>query len=215
MRSTLGLLLTYFLYRVANPAEKMAVTSGDLSYRLACHGDYDAVMRISEGIYDGTDYLPAFFHSYIDDPDVTVFLAVTGDQVVGLRACRFTERGTVFLVKAARVAPDWRGQGVDRKLSLYQEEWVRRNRPAVKYKRSVMGDVPHAMIESAKKKMRPSSGTSADPVSGGDRTLLSWMDWTPPACRMSCLYRTQTTTSVPLYEHVFLRKLVAATRVNP
>ncbi|XP_078603201.1 putative N-acetyltransferase 16 [Branchiostoma floridae x Branchiostoma japonicum] len=154
MRSTLGLLLTYFLYGVANPAEKMAVTSGDLSYRLASHGDYDAVMRISEGIYDGTDYLPAFFHSYIDDPDVTVFLAVTGDQVVGLRACRFTERGTVFLVKAARVAPDWRGQGVDRKLSLYQEEWVRRNRPAVKYKRSVMGDVPHAMIESAKKKMR-------------------------------------------------------------
>ncbi|CAH1277247.1 NAT16 [Branchiostoma lanceolatum] len=94
----------------------MAMTRGDPSFRLACHGDYDAVMRMSEGIYEGTDYLPAFFHSYIDDPDVTVFLAAVGDQVVGLRASKFTESGTVFIVKAARVAPDWRGQGVDRKI---------------------------------------------------------------------------------------------------
>ncbi|CAH1265731.1 NAT16 [Branchiostoma lanceolatum] len=132
----------------------MAMTRGDPSFRLACHGDYDAVMRMSEGIYEGTDYLPAFFHSYIDDPDVTVFLAAVGDQVVGLRASKFTESGTVFIVKAARVAPDWRGQGVDRKMSLYQEEWVRRNRPNVKCKRSVMGTDSSTMIESMKKKMR-------------------------------------------------------------
>ncbi|XP_035659811.1 probable N-acetyltransferase 16 isoform X3 [Branchiostoma floridae] len=120
-----------------------------LTFRMACHGDYDSVMRMSEGIYEGKDYLPAFFHSFIDDPDVIVFLAL-----VGLRASKITESGTAFIVKAARIAPDWRGQGIDRRLSLHQDQWMRQNRPTVKYKRSTAFSLSQGVTESMKKKMR-------------------------------------------------------------
>eukprot|EP00058_Branchiostoma_floridae_P016974 XP_002602462.1 hypothetical protein BRAFLDRAFT_63449 [Branchiostoma floridae] len=59
----------------------MADQSPNLSFRLASHDDYDAVMRMSKDIYGDTDYLPEFFHSFIDDPDTTIFLTVAGTQV--------------------------------------------------------------------------------------------------------------------------------------
>ncbi|XP_078665645.1 histidine N-acetyltransferase-like [Branchiostoma floridae x Branchiostoma belcheri] len=145
-------------FKVTTVAYKMADSSNtsssgkELTFRLASHRDYDAVMSISEGIYGDRDYLPAFYHAYIDDPDVTVFLAMAGEQVVGLRAFKIMESGTAFITKAARVAPEWRGQGVDRQLTLHQDTWVRRNCPKVKYKRSVtFADTP--MSESVKRNM--------------------------------------------------------------
>eukprot|EP00058_Branchiostoma_floridae_P015978 XP_002601466.1 hypothetical protein BRAFLDRAFT_104410 [Branchiostoma floridae] len=188
-----------------------------LTFRMACHGDYDSVMRMSEGIYEGKDYLPAFFHSFIDDPDVIVFLALVGDQVVGLRASKITESGTAFIVKAARVAPDWRGQGIDSRLSVHQDDWVRQNRPTVKYKRSTAFSLSQGVTETMKKKMRYifSMNTRANPTCGGDRTPLSWLNWTRPAYRTSCLYRPQTTTSVRLYRNGFPRELAVLTTANP
>ncbi|CAH1247785.1 NAT16 [Branchiostoma lanceolatum] len=131
-----------------------ATAGDDLTFRMASHGDYDDVMRMSVGVYDDRDYLPAFYHSFIDDTDVIVFLALVGDQVVGLRASKITESGTAFIVKAARVAPDWRGQGIDRRLSLHQDQWMRQNRPSVKYKRSTAFSLAQGVVESTKKKMR-------------------------------------------------------------
>ncbi|KAI8497420.1 histidine N-acetyltransferase [Branchiostoma belcheri] len=129
-------------------------TGEDLTFRLATQSDYDAVMSISEGVYEGRDYLPVLYRAFVDDPDVIVFLALVGDQVVGLRASKITENGTAFIVKAARVAPDWRGQGIDRRLSLHQDEWMRQNRPTVKYKRSTAFSLATGVVESMNKKMR-------------------------------------------------------------
>ncbi|XP_078660963.1 putative N-acetyltransferase 16 [Branchiostoma floridae x Branchiostoma belcheri] len=130
-------------------------TAGEkLTFRLATHSDYAAVMNISEGVYGGRDYLPAFYRSFMADPDVIVFLALVGSQVVGLRASKITENGTAFIVKAARVAPDWRGQGIDRRLSLHQDEWMRKNRPTAKYKRSTAFSLTKGLAESMTKKMR-------------------------------------------------------------
>ncbi|KAI8497421.1 histidine N-acetyltransferase [Branchiostoma belcheri] len=108
--------------------------SQDVAIRLARHNDYSAILRISEGLtaYFGTDYVPAKFHAFVDDPDVMMFLAEVGDQVVGMTASKFTEGGRVFISKAARVAPDWRGQGIITKLSLHRDAWIRQNRPTVK-----------------------------------------------------------------------------------
>ncbi|XP_019628332.1 PREDICTED: histidine N-acetyltransferase-like [Branchiostoma belcheri] len=105
-----------------------------VAIRLARHGDYSAIVRISEGL-SGTDYVPAKFHSFIDDPDVTVFVAEVEHQVVGFRASKFTEGGQVYVGKAARVAPDWREQGIMNELLFHQEAWIRQNRPTVKYMR--------------------------------------------------------------------------------
>ncbi|XP_066287485.1 probable N-acetyltransferase 16 isoform X2 [Branchiostoma lanceolatum] len=121
---------------------------------MASHGDYDDVVKMSEGIYDDRDYLPAYYHSFIDDTDVIVFLALVGDEVVGLRASKITESGTAFIVKAARVAPDWRGQGIDRRFSVHQDQWMRQNRPSVKYKRSTVFSLLQGVVESMKANMR-------------------------------------------------------------
>ncbi|XP_066269506.1 probable N-acetyltransferase 16 isoform X2 [Branchiostoma lanceolatum] len=126
----------------------------DLTFRMASHRDYDDVMRISVGVYDDRDYIPAFYHSFIDDTDVIVFLALVGDEVVALRVSKITESGTAFIVKAARVAPDWRGQGIDRRLSFHQDQWMRQNRPSVKYKRSTVFSLTKGVVESMKANMR-------------------------------------------------------------
>ncbi|XP_035660031.1 histidine N-acetyltransferase-like isoform X2 [Branchiostoma floridae] len=114
----------------------MTDQSPNLSFRLASHDDYDAVIRMSKDIYGDTDYLPEFFHSLIDDPDTTVFLAVVGTQVVGLLVATITEEGKAFISTSARVAPAWRGKRVIGKLEQYQDAWIRQNRPAARYKRA-------------------------------------------------------------------------------
>ncbi|KAI8516673.1 histidine N-acetyltransferase [Branchiostoma belcheri] len=118
-------------------AKGPARSQSEVAIRLARHGDYSAVMRISEGLYYSTDYVPAKFHSLIDDPDHTVFVAEVGEQVVGMAVSKYTEDGRVFIAKAARVAPDWRGQGINTELCVQGEAWIRQHRPTVKYVRGV------------------------------------------------------------------------------
>ncbi|XP_078585107.1 histidine N-acetyltransferase-like [Branchiostoma floridae x Branchiostoma japonicum] len=114
----------------------MTEQSPNLSFRLASHDDFDAVMRMSKDIYGDTDYLPEFFHSFLDNPDTTIFLAVAGTQVVGLLMATITEEGKAFIGTSGRVAPAWRNKGVIWKLGEYQEAWMRQNRPTVRYKRA-------------------------------------------------------------------------------
>ncbi|XP_019618513.1 PREDICTED: probable N-acetyltransferase 16 [Branchiostoma belcheri] len=193
-----------------------ARSQSEVAVRLARHGDYSAVMRISAGLYYSTDYVPAKFHSLTDDPDHTVFVAEVGDQVVGMAASKYTEDGRVFIGKAARVAPDWRGQGISTELCVQGAAWIRQHRPTVKYVRGVTLSVsPMTKQFQTRKRHIFSSATGAAPVSGGDRTLLSWLNWSRPAYRTSCLYRTQTTTSVRPYRNGFPPGLVVATTVNP
>ncbi|XP_035694190.1 uncharacterized protein LOC118428279 [Branchiostoma floridae] len=119
------------------PPGKASSPGVHVAIRLARHRDYNAVMRISEALLYGTDYLRAKFHSFIDAPDVTVFLAEVGHKVVAVKASKIVDSGTVSITKASRVAPEWREQGIDRKMTLYLDQWIRKNRPRVKYKRSV------------------------------------------------------------------------------
>ncbi|KAI8492442.1 histidine N-acetyltransferase [Branchiostoma belcheri] len=83
-------------------------TTGDtLTFRLGTHSDYAAVMSISEGVYGGRDYLPAFYRAFMADPDVIVFLALVGSQVVGLRASKITENETAFIDGKPVILVDW------------------------------------------------------------------------------------------------------------
>ncbi|KAI8492980.1 histidine N-acetyltransferase [Branchiostoma belcheri] len=123
------------------PAKGPARSQSEVAIRLARHGDYSAVMRISEGLYYSTDYVPAKFHSLIDHPDHTVFVAEVGEQVVGMAASKYTEDGRVFIGKAARVAPDWRGQGISTDLCVQGEAWIRQHRLTVKHGSTTCGSV--------------------------------------------------------------------------
>ncbi|XP_078600902.1 putative N-acetyltransferase 16 [Branchiostoma floridae x Branchiostoma japonicum] len=119
----------------------MTEQTPNLSFRLASHDDYDAVMRMSKDIYGDTDYLPEFFHSFLDNPDTTIFLAVAGTQVVGLLMATITEEGRAFISTSGRVASAWRNKGVIWKLEEHQDTWIRQNRPTARYKRGTASTV--------------------------------------------------------------------------
>ncbi|CAH1257843.1 NAT16 [Branchiostoma lanceolatum] len=114
----------------------MAEQCSKLSFRLASHDDYDAVIRMSKDIYGNTDYMPAFFHYFTDHPDTTMFLTVVGKQVVGLLIAIITEGGKAFISTSARVASAWRKTGVIWWLEEYQDAWIRQNHPTARYKRA-------------------------------------------------------------------------------
>ncbi|XP_019614661.1 PREDICTED: histidine N-acetyltransferase-like [Branchiostoma belcheri] len=125
----------------------------NLTFRLASHEDYDAVIRMSYDIYGDTDYLPAFFHSFIDDPNTWIFLATVGKQVIALVIATITEGGLAYVSTSGRVAPAWRSRDVIRKVVRYQDEWIRQNRPTARYKR-VTTTHPIALKHAAKYGMR-------------------------------------------------------------
>ncbi|XP_078665654.1 histidine N-acetyltransferase-like [Branchiostoma floridae x Branchiostoma belcheri] len=114
----------------------MANQIQNLSFRLASHEDYDAVIRMSYGIYGDTDYLPAFFHSFVDDADTKIFLAIVGNEVVGLLMATITEGGRAYFSTSGRIAPAWRKKGIIWKLEKFQDAWIRLNRPTARFKRA-------------------------------------------------------------------------------
>ncbi|KAI8487060.1 hypothetical protein Bbelb_353200 [Branchiostoma belcheri] len=118
--------------RVLN-AKKMAKQDQNLTFRLASHEDYDAVIRMSYDIYGDTDYLPAFFHSFIDDPNTRVSLRRWGTSALVIAT--ITEGGLAYVSTSGRVAPAWRSRDIIRKVVRYQDEWIRQNRPTARYKR--------------------------------------------------------------------------------
>ena len=50
--------------------------------RRATTNDYDAIMGFSEGVLDGTDYLPALYHQYMSNPLRFPFVAEVDGRVV-------------------------------------------------------------------------------------------------------------------------------------
>lgn len=56
--------------------------SEGLTFFLARPEDYDDVMAISHDIYDGNDYLPCRYHSWMTEPDRLVIIARRGSRLV-------------------------------------------------------------------------------------------------------------------------------------
>ena len=92
-----------------------------LTFRLARSGDFDAIVKLSEGIYDGHDYLPLKFHNWLQRDNLDVLLAYSGDKLVGLQACFVVDEGRTFIRRAERILAELRGQGLARQLSELQE----------------------------------------------------------------------------------------------
>ena len=53
-----------------------------LTTRQATAADYHAVMGISQGVYEGWDYLPANYHQYLEDPNCIVLVFELNGKVV-------------------------------------------------------------------------------------------------------------------------------------
>ena len=83
-----------------------------ITIRLAKEEDFDEVIQVSEGIYDGLDYLPGKFHQWLQSPDQLVFVAELQGKVVGLRVATIMPDRQTFVARALRVHRDHRGQGL-------------------------------------------------------------------------------------------------------
>ena len=75
--------------------------------------DRDRVLEISREVWNGNDYLPEVFDSWVSDPGATFQAAELEGQVIGVQRLRPIARGVMFY-EGLRVAETHRRQGVAR-----------------------------------------------------------------------------------------------------
>ena len=103
----------------------------ELTIRLARPTDFDEILKLSEGIYQGHDYLPPTYHTWMKMDELAVMLAYSGDKLVGLVASSVVDDKRTSIRRAGRTLPEFRGQGVFSQLSQAMNEFVRRHYPSV------------------------------------------------------------------------------------
>ncbi|KAL9958121.1 hypothetical protein ACROYT_G035092 [Oculina patagonica] len=101
----------------------------ELTIRLARPSDFDEILKLSEGIYDGHDYLPFRYHAWMKMDKMDVMLAYFGEKLVGLAACSIVDDGRTVIRRAGRILPEFRGRGVSRSLLKAMYEMIRRRYP--------------------------------------------------------------------------------------
>lgn len=91
-----------------------------ITLRKLTHEDYDAVVEICKDIWDGTDYLPQIFHSWVDDQNGLFMGAIDSntDKVVGVDKYSVLADGSGWL-EGLRVHKDYRGQKIAKLLAEY------------------------------------------------------------------------------------------------
>jgi len=80
-----------------------------ITYRRALQDDWDHIARVSQGVYEGQDYLPTVYSSWMveeetEDPIRFNFVAVLGEAVVGFFSLLFTSDRSAFILSAERVS---------------------------------------------------------------------------------------------------------------
>ncbi|XP_069623447.1 histidine N-acetyltransferase-like isoform X2 [Ranitomeya imitator] len=108
--------------------------------------DYEAVMSISRGIYNGTDYLPFKYHAWLKDPQRRMFLAKCEGKVVGFESFILVDDGTTAVLQGLRVAPWMRGQGVAGLIERFCLANLHSDHPEVKRVRLTRGENPPAAM---------------------------------------------------------------------
>ncbi|XP_078375098.1 histidine N-acetyltransferase-like [Oculina patagonica] len=107
----------------------------DLTFRLARSNDFDEILKVSEGLYNGHDYVPVRFHKWMKMQDLAVLLSYSGENPVGLLVCSVVDERRTFVSRAARVVAEFRGQGVHKMQGKAMDEFVRKTFPNVRRKR--------------------------------------------------------------------------------
>ena len=103
----------------------------DFQCRLAESTDFDAVVKLSEGLYNGYDFLPVVYHKWLKKENVAMMLLYAGKSLIGLQAGCIVDEGKTLVWRAARVAHNLEGQGLQRKLAVKLGEHVQAKFPEV------------------------------------------------------------------------------------
>ena len=108
-----------------------------LTLRPAEADDFNEIVKLSEGIYAGHDYLPLTFHHWLQRDNIVVILAHCGVRLVGLVAYFVVDDGRTLIHRAGRVHPDYRGQGIFKHVGEYSVEHAKEHYPSLQRKRFV------------------------------------------------------------------------------
>ncbi|XP_076443772.1 histidine N-acetyltransferase-like [Babylonia areolata] len=84
----------------------------DETLREATVEDYQAVLDLETGGYDGLDYLPATFRSLVEGQGVKGYVYLKQGKVVGFLSTKIVDGGQTVMTLAGRVHPDHRGHGL-------------------------------------------------------------------------------------------------------
>ena len=106
-----------------------------LTFRLAQTDDYQEIVKLSEGIYEGHDYLPLKFSDWLQRENLHIVLAYFGSQLVGLQAYFVVDECRTFIRRASRMHPNFRGQGLIRSLREFMAEHAKSHYPCVQRER--------------------------------------------------------------------------------
>ena len=122
----------------------------NLSMRLARSNDYDQILKLSEGIHDGHDYLPPRYHTLMAMENVHVMLAFSGDKLASLVACSIIDEGKTVVSRAWRTSPEFRGQGINQLLQSSLLDFSRKRYPMIERCRLVSTLSPDILSNSYK-----------------------------------------------------------------
>ncbi|XP_078345287.1 histidine N-acetyltransferase-like [Oculina patagonica] len=106
-----------------------------LTFRPAQPGDFDDIVKLSEGIYAGHDYLQFTFHDWLQRDNLLVILAYSGDTLVGLQATFVVDDGRTAFLRAARIRPEFRGRGLLRQVREYPRTFATKHFPSLQRER--------------------------------------------------------------------------------
>ena len=121
-----------------------------LTFRLARPDDFHEIVKLSEGIYDGHDYLPPKFHEWLNRENLHIILAYSGEKLVGLQAYFVVDDGKTFVRRAIRILPELRGRGLMRPLIEHVRKHARAHYPKIQRERFTTNFEHVNCVEQAK-----------------------------------------------------------------
>ena len=94
------------------------------NWRLAKASDFDDVVKLSEGIYNGYDFIPVVFHQWLKRENVAIMMLYADHKLIGLEAGHIVDDGKTLVRRGGRIAPNLRGQGLVGKMVPAWQQYV-------------------------------------------------------------------------------------------
>ena len=112
-----------------------------LTFRVAQRGDFDEIVELSEGLFEGHDYLPFTYHQWLQRNNLVIILAYIGDTLVGLQASFVVDNGQTSFLRAARIRSERRGQGLLKHLREFARTYATKHFPSLQRERLMTDNV--------------------------------------------------------------------------
>lgn len=108
------------------------ILNHEFTCRLARSNDFDDILTLSQGIYNGHDYVPVRFHTWMKMENSAVMLSYADKKPAGLLVCSVVDEGRSFVSRAGRVSSEFRGKDVHKMQRKAMDEFVQKKFPKVR-----------------------------------------------------------------------------------